>query len=200
MHAANVIIVDPATYEKAAAWSAALDLCCSFLDANRIVRPEYEPTQGPIDGKWKRYGLYRPTEKKVWVNVKRSRPPTKSPGFSWSYTGFKADLTVPGITAHETGHHLHAESHVPMRLIRDAFSGEPSVSGYEPHPGESFAEAVRLFILNPMLLLEGRPRRFDFLHGVVKVSPVHVTPWREVLKHAHPKIITAAQAWIEKGA
>jgi hypothetical protein len=159
----------------------------------------YVPTQGPIEGKWKKYGLYSPAHSKVWVNLKKSRNPTRVPGFAWSFTGFKADLTVPGITAHETGHHLHAESHIPMGLIRSSFASEPKVSGYEPHPGESFAEAVRLYILNPMLLLEGRPRRFDFLHGIVKVSPVHVTPWRDVLKHAHPKIIASAEAWIARG-
>lgn len=193
------IIVNPETYDKVAAWVAALDLCHEFLDMNGVRRPEYVPMQGPIEGKWKSFGMYDPDLCKVWVNLKKSRPPTRTPGFSWTFTGFKADLTVPGIAAHETGHHLHSESDVSMLTVRDAFVGEPSVSGYEPHPGESFAEAARLFILNPLLLLEGRPKRFDFMTDVVKVRPVHTTPWRDVLCHAHPRIIMAAEAWIARG-
>lgn len=195
------IIVDPLTYDKATAFDDAVALCREFLDLNGLPHPEYIPTQGPIEGRWKDFGLYIDDgmRQRVWVNLKKSRPPTRTPGFSWSYTGSKADLTVPGITAHETGHHVQRVLGVRAsnKVVKNAIKGEASVSGYEPHAGESFAEAMRLFILNPALLFEGRPRRWNLIEGL-GLRPMHFTPWRDVLVNAHPRIISAVEGWIRR--
>jgi len=70
------------------------------------------------------------------------------------------------------------------------------VSSYEPNPSEAFAEAMKLFILNPDLLRAGRPLRYRFVTEVLSFRPVHDLSWREVLRHAHPKFFTAADQWI----
>jgi hypothetical protein len=193
------IIVDPDAYVKETAFTLAQDLCCEFLDANGLTHPEFIPTKGPIEGQWKNFGMYEAATQRVWVNLRKSRVPTKTPGFSWSFTGYKSDLTAPGILAHEVSHHVHRllRNRASIATVRLAFAGESAVSGYEPHPGEAFAEAGRLFILNPELLRAGRPKRWTFLTSL-GLKPCHVTPWRDVLMHAHPKIVAAAETWITR--
>lgn len=201
-------IVNPATYDKVTAIREAAAYVEAFLDANGIVRPrEYllapdEKRKPPGHNPWHNNGWY--WRGVVFVNLARSRPPTKTPGFAWSFTGFKADLTAPGILTHEVGHHVHAEldkridakhRKIMLGCLRGIARREPAVSGYEPNAHEVMAEMQRLFILNPMLLKEGRPLRYMFITGL-GLKPLHDVPWRDVLKHAHPRIISAAEKWI----
>jgi len=199
-------IVDPATYDKRQAFDAALVYVKAFLDLNGIA-PVTEYLTEPDDAKkppgknpWHDRGWY--WFGTVFVNLKKTRTPVKVPGFQWSYTGYKADLTTPGVLAHEVGHHVHFEldrvrgEHV-LGKVRAVYAIEPPVSGYEPNPYEVFAESMRLFILNPMLLAEGRPERYSMLIKL-NLQPLHHAPWREVLVNAHPKIIAAAERWIER--
>jgi hypothetical protein len=128
---------------------------------------------------------------KLMVNVKKSRTPVKMPGFSWSYTGYKADLTIPGILCHEIGHHTHhvLETQKPVddvtihTLLKSIRKNEKAVSSYEPN----------VFILNPNLLMLGRPKRWHFLTVDMKLKPLHNEPWKNVLMNAHKKLICAAE-------
>lgn len=203
-------VVDPNTYDKFTALRAACVYVELFLDHNEIPRVnEYlfapdDSKKPPGKNPWHDNGWY--WNGTLFVNLKRSRPPVKNPGFAWSYTGFKADLTAPGILAHEIGHHVHHQidkktnykhHNYVLAKLRDLKQNEVAVSGYEPNEFEVMAEACRLFILNPDLLKKGRPKRFEFLSGL-GLKPLHTTPWREVLRHAHPRLITAAENWIRK--
>ena len=58
------------------------------------------------------------------------------------------------------------------------------------------AEAARLFITNPDLLKRGRPMRYEIFRE--HYTPVVGHRWKTVLKNAHPKIITAAERWMQK--
>ena len=62
---------------------------------------------------------------------------------------------------------------------------------------EKMAEAARLFITNPDLLKRGRPRRYEIFSS--HYQPVVRNRWTTVLTYAHPKIVNAAERWIERG-
>lgn len=204
-------VVDPETFHKETALRAAVTYVEAFLDLNGIPRVrEYlfapdDSKKPPGKNPWHDNGWY--WRGALFVNLKRSRVPVKAPGFSWSFTGFKADLTAPGILAHETGHHVHFE--LEKRLSTELRKGlmdclgylkdnETAVSGYEPNLHEVMAEAMRLFIMNPTLLREGRPERFRFLTDHLGLRALHDAPWRDVLRNAHPRIIAAAEGWIKR--
>lgn len=205
------LIVDPKTYSKQQAKLDAIKHVTAFLDANGIPHPTevlWEPDDAkkpPGNNAWHDRGWC--WNGIVFVNEKKSRPPVKVPGFSWSYTGYKADLTLPGVLAHENGHHVHAvldgrvgpQGQMMIRqCLQYLMANEAHVSGYEPNIYEVMAEACRLFILNPKLLEEGRPERYRFLTGHLNLKPVHDVPWREVLKNAHPKLIAGAESWLKR--
>lgn len=202
------LIVDPATYDKTTAFAAGVDYVNAFLALNgidaidEILTVADDTKKPPGANPWHQRGWY--WFGTLFVNLKKSRVPVKNPGFSWSFTGFKADLTAPGVLAHETGHHTHFwlnTKHSPeelLRLIRAVRAEEPAVSGYEPNNYEVFAEAMRLFILNPTLLQAGRPKRYQLLTHVLGLRPLHSTPWRQVLQFAHPRLIAAAESWINR--
>lgn len=205
------LIVDPNCYDKERELLRALDYTKEFLRFNDIP-PVTEYLWAPDDSK-KPVGK-NPWHDKGWywfgtlfVNLKRSRVPVKVPGFAWSFTGSKADLTAPGVLAHETGHHAHYQldkrggtgaAHLLMCDLSDVKKEEPPVSGYEPNLYEVMAEMVRLFILNPSLLKEGRPLRWALLRDNLGLRPLHDAPWREVLRNAHPKLIASLENWVRR--
>lgn len=198
-------IIDPSCYDKQVAFNEASTYVYGFLDVNSLAHPRSLVTVAETKHKnrWRDYGWYQ-FGGTMFVNLKKSRVPVKVPGFSWSYTGFKSDLTAPGILAHEMGHHVHHlmekrhDRKDLLDVIKALSKAEAPVSGYEPNAYETFAEAMRLFIMNPSLLREGRPFRFTVLSVILGLKPPHDVPWREVLRNAHPRIINAAEGWIRR--
>lgn len=206
------VIVDPATYNKQEAVEAALTLCNAFIEQNGFWRPQYiwEPDATLTldlpwrENKWNDRGWS--WNGIVFVNLRKSLRPVKTPGYQWSYTGYKADMTAPGVLAHEVGHHLcdvlvqrQGGGSFLEWILHKVRKAEPAVSSYEPVLSELWAEASRLMILNPRLLYEGRPLRFWTLlrYGLV---PVHNTPWEVILGNAHVKLTQAARSWISKNS
>lgn len=165
-----------------------------FLKLNRIGPVAY----GTFESKgkaWNLYGFYR--DAKIHVNVKKSLVPVKTPGFSWTYPGYKADLTAYGIVAHETGHYIadYQQMGFSRKMGTCLIGSEPPVSSYAPNEDEDFAEAIKLFITNPDLLQCGRPERYHYLVDALGLVPIVERPWREVLSKAHPRLIAAAENW-----
>jgi hypothetical protein len=200
------LIVDPKAYDKYDATNLTRTYISEFLNSNKIFEPKdviYENAENK-KGLWTAYGWYNFKTRTVYVNVKKTRPQTITPGFAWSFTGFKADMTAPGVLAHEFGHHVHNMligihgNSTLLKAIRKVKKNELPVSGYEPNSYETFAEAIRLFILNPNLLRLGRPIRWAFLTQGLGLKPLHDISWQEILVHAHPKIISSAEKWILK--
>ncbi len=204
------IIVDPTSYDKAIATQQAVELVNGFLDLNGIPRPKRFITEIDKDAKppgknpWHDYGFY--WQGTIFANVKKSRVPVKTPGFSWTFTGSKADLTAPGIIAHEHTHYVHHHLEEAggkviridmLNALNKLIDDEEPLSGYEPNVYELMAEAGRLFILNPTLLKAARPLRYQTLCDF-GLKPCHDTHWREVLKHAHPRFITMLENWIKR--
>lgn len=199
------IIVDPHSYNKRDEFAHAQAYADEFLEMNGLPLPSkvittYKPGRGRKES---RHGWYDYGDQCLFVNLKKSRVPVKSPGFQWSYTGFKSDLTGPGILAHEVGHHVdnllkvckkHKRELIHIRRV------EHKLSGYEPNIAEQFAEMMRLFILNPTLLREGRPGRWAFLTKVLELRPPHKVAWQAILQNANLRIIESAKVWIARSA
>lgn len=140
-------------------------------------------------------GVYdRNGKKMIEVKLLTNRPATKNPGFSWSFPGWKADLTPIGVVTHEAGHHVYDTIGRPTLT---GWSKEPRVSTYEPNSNERFAEAVKLFMTNPDLLRVGRPTRYEFLSRYL--TPVVEGGWWDILRTrgAHDKYEHAARRWME---
>lgn len=148
----------------------------------------------------KNYGMYESPDL-ILINLPRTRPPTTNPGWSWTYPGYKADLTAYGVLAHENGHHIYFSIYhrIDKRKWREVLSSEAKVTSYEPNMSEAFAESLKLFSTNPDLLAQGRPLRYLFLTGELGLEPVIKEGWREVLSEAHPKFLVAAESWIKRG-
>ena len=168
--------------------------CVRFLKHNRIVEPAFRPGKHRALNKWQAVGLY--VNMSVLVDVEKTRWPAYKKGRTWSFPRYKVDKTAMGVVAHETGHHVQALRvcglHEWQRKVLDT---EPAVTGYEPTPGEAFAEAMRLFILNPDLLKVGRPKRFEYLRYVCQLKPLDLGRWNQVLEHAPDHIKQAATRW-----
>lgn len=145
-------------------------------------------------------GEYVPKENKILINLSNCRTPVIVPGYAWSYPGNKSDITPIGVLAHEMGHHCHYSQKEWKGLLwkaREVRELESPVTSYEPNAGEVIAEAFRLFILNPHLLLVGRPYRYSMI-SKLGFKPIERRSWKQVLKGAHPRIISTNEKWIEK--
>jgi hypothetical protein len=135
----------------------------------------------------------------VVVNINKTVSPVKTPGYSWSFTGYKADMTPAGILAHEIGHFIdYSLKWISYKSEwKKIIKNEKRVSSYEPNCSEAFAEAMKLFVLNPDLLKTGRPKRYNYLKNVLKIKTVIKNPYKEVLKNSHEKLLAAAENWIK---
>jgi hypothetical protein len=171
-----------------------LELIERFSDLNRIKTPLVF-----IDSTIKSaYGVFYPNNV-IHVNLKVCRPPVKVPGYDWTFPGYVQDLTPYGILAHEFGHYISdmlgkefRKNFVNIKRIEDNVTASDD-RGLD----EKMAEAARLFITNPDILKRGRPIRYRIFSE--HYEPVVRNRWKNVLKHAHPKIHTAAENWIQRG-
>ena len=187
-----------------------LTRCLAFLDAHNLRKPHHiftdvksanKYSRGYLRQKWCGAQLYENSEYSVAINLKNCRVATRVPGWSWTYPGYKVDLTPFGVICHEFGHHIDAvlgfsNEVSSLREWKKVVDHEEEVSGYEPNYQEAWAEAFRLFIANPSLLKAGRPERWEYFTEKIGLVPPHASPWKYVLKHAHPKILSAAKNWI----
>lgn len=171
-------------------------ICRIFCELNSIEKPIICD-----DDKLQSYGEYTQSDKIIWVNVNKCKEPVKNPGYSWSYPGYKSDRTVLGVTAHETGHfcHFHFVGSKFNKMLNDFYAirnEEKSLTSYEPNINETIAESFRLFILNPDLLKQGRPKRYK---GLIDngFNPIINNKWQDILINANPRIIEVCEKWIK---
>jgi len=207
------------TLDKPFLYNYGITLATAFLKLNNLPIPDYltyeevwqmnpesvmfrrlrklagGPAQGTGTG-W----YYKNT---VFVNLKASARAVQNPCvMSWSYPRYKIDRTPTGVVAHETGHHvdevfrLQGFPSTQRNLLWEKVVKESKrVTGYEPVLSESWAETMRLFILNPDLLRLGSPLRYDYVLSV-GLKPSITDDFRTVLDH--PAYIAAAEKWITK--
>jgi hypothetical protein len=167
---------------------------------NRTFRMLYRLAGGPLQGTatgWYKDGY-------VFVNLPKCAKPVANPFANRrSYPGNKTDRTPVGVVAHETGHHVEAALY-GRRLTprhgetwRALIKKTKAISGYEPVPSESWAETLRLFILNPDLLKQAVPARYNYVTQEAGLIPHEQRDFRAVLNH-HPAYIANVESWIAK--
>lgn len=120
------------------------------------------------------------------------------PGHGYSWPGHISDRTVQGVLAHELGHHAH-HSRYDADGIRAEFPRRHRVTGYEPNVDESFAETFRLLVLNPDLLRQGRPERYDYMTCTLGFVPSETRSWQVVLENAPPRMLARIPEWMRRG-
>lgn len=154
-----------------------------------------------VDKMWAKGECSYPSKDRVCrIKLKKTLTPvTKTPGFAWSFPGYKADMTQIGVLAHEFGHAVHFAlmDRTLWKTFQEMTKGESNVTSYEPNHDEKFAEAFKLFLTNPDFLKVGRPMRYKFLTEVLGLVPNHNEPWTKVLSGSHPKLQNAAANWIK---
>ena len=165
-----------------------------FCDSNGVPCPEVHLV--PSD-KWNFdvCAFYRPDipVNRKWtapgISVclpKCTRPCGEAMSRQWSWPGSVIDRTPYGVLAHELGHHcdwLAGEqkgsyfSEYGMNLVKEA--GEKPITGYCEILAEHFAESFRLFVTNPTLLSQLRPKTHRLLRE--RWHPVAANIWRRAL-------------------
>lgn len=123
-------------------------------------------------------------------------------GQQWSYPGYTVDRTPYGVLQHELGHHVDVLRSAKCGPYFGDFSisvrgnsGEKEITSYCPNDAEWFAEMFRLFVTNPDLLRQLRPRTHRELSACFK--PVFEDSWRERLCGAPDRTITAVERKLE---
>jgi hypothetical protein len=170
-----------------------------FCNVNAIFTPEVRKTD---QGAWpySECAYYRPSYMAIcvprcaWIGTA---------GRAWSFPGYTVDRTPYGVLQHELGHHVDVlRGQRPgaywsefSKAVREA-SGEKPVTSYCPNDAEWFAEMFRVYVTNPDLLLQVRPRTHRELRSCFE--PVFRDSWRDRLQGAPARTITAAERQIEK--
>lgn len=137
----------------------------------------------------------------IHVDVAATALPVKIPVCCMrSYPGSKVDRTAMGVVAHETGHHVQYLLTAARKFNRYDWhdickSTKKEVSSYHPNDHERFAETMRVFILNPDLLLHAMPERYKFLRDDLGLVPSEPRRWEVILPKSYHK---DARSWIAK--
>lgn len=170
--------------------------CKKFLQLNKVPPPRFEPHRVlgrvPAIGSRDLLGQYVTATRTVHLYEDLCAT-SSSPWVQWTLPGFKSDLSVFGVTAHECGHHfMHTTGR--SRAIREAIEhcrslGEPGLTTYaHMNLDEDFCEAFKLFVTNPSLLEMLRPVRYSLLAHALELRPVETRGWREVLASSEPHL------------
>lgn len=86
-------------------------------------------------------------------------------GFRDNHPMMIYETTIVGTIIHEFGHYLHY-THLPKRFTKHwikTLKKEPFIHYRQMDVDEDIAEAIRLFILNPKRLIDGRPLKAELL-------------------------------------
>lgn len=123
----------------------------------------------------------------------------------WSFPGHSVDRTPYGVLAHELGHHADwVRSERKGRYFGDfsiamrARCGEEPLTSYCPNDAEWFAEMFRLFVTNPDLLENLRPRTHADL--LQHFKPVFEDSWRDRLRGAPDRTILSIERKLSKAS
>ena len=104
------------------------------------------------------------------------------------------EYTIIGVLIHEFAHLLHYQYHYDVLHKSFKKLKEPLIHYFERDIEEDIAESIRLFILNPTLLEEGRPKRYKILNKLFKtINTEHYIVQLERL-NTQNRIMT--QKWI----
>ena len=169
-----------------------------FVSACAFYRPDIEQNQRWLD-KIPGHG--------VGINIcveHCAHPCTQEQPRAWSWPASPIDRTPYGVLCHELGHHCDWITSTRKGSYGGDYgisvqqqAGEPPLTNYAGENGwEYFAEAMRLFITNPDLLRNLRPRVYVIL--LARWKPLTSQRWVDVLgNNVPPKLLRATR---NKGA
>lgn len=190
-------------YTKLDLYNMAVQQVNDFCKLNNFPLPKISAgVAGPNSGFYRhnRNGGY------IVVDLENSRYPVFKPNAfnprNQSFTGNKTDRTPAGVVAHEVGHYIDFNTRYTLNLVakfRSIIPLESSITSYDgDRDFERVAESMRLFILNPRLLEEGRPKAFEILRQ--RFKPIHKAPWTIMFHYAQRKeiYIDWCQKWIDR--
>lgn len=143
-----------------------------------------------IDNSLEEYGaFYINHKRKIFLNFKKCKHSSKR--ITHSSINEK---TITGVYVHEYAHLLHYNGFYGTLNKHFKKLKEPLIHFRETDIEEDIAESIRLFILNPSLLQEGRPKRYKILSKYFKHSLMpHYT---EQFKDIPNNSITLINKWI----
>lgn len=171
--------------DKGTLLASGIALMQRFCEANQIVAPRIRITREPT--RFATCAYYRDGAIYIW-------PPACAAlgtfGRQWSWPGHSIDRTPYGVIQHELGHYVDkAHGKVPGAAWAMRWwdlTDEKPLTGYAPDPNEWFAEMFRLFVTNPTLLAELRPKTYRLMSE--RWLTAEERPWREVLSGAARQI------------
>lgn len=169
------------------------DLMTRFCAANNVPEPviELAPSKDWAFGVCAYYRMNT-------INLCLAKcAPIGLAGASWSYPGYTVDRTPYGVIQHELGHHVDVQRSQRVGPYFGDFSigmrkaaGEEPITSYCENDYEWFAEMFRLFVTNPDLLSEVRPRTYAEMRK--HFTPVVADTWGHVLGNAPDRTIKQA--------
>ena len=143
----------------------------AFCELNGIPKPKVKIYHSRND----ECGYYQYHSKVIHIDPDACAREVKNPAMRcWSHPHYFTDRTVYGVLHHEFGHYLHEYLKFP-KLPKGK-----QITSYEPNKDERFAESIKLFISNPMLLKEYNPERYAALIAL-GLKPLHQKPWQQVM-------------------
>lgn len=168
------------------------DLLCRFCDLNQITIPEikHEHARWSVSA----CAYYRLNQISIHLP---SCALIGRAAQAWSYPGYKVDRTPYGVLQHELGHHVDVLcSDRKFAYWGDLSSsmrnesGEQKLTNYCPNDAEWFAEMFRLFVTNPSLLEQARPKTYRLMRE--RWRPAETRRWSEVLWEAPERTMQKA--------
>ncbi len=157
-----------------------------FCSVNQIKFPVIK-TKNDLDS----FGCYFHESNEIYINLGDCDLSTKR-----NNPGMTRENTITGCLAHELGHYLHFMYHSRYLTTKFKTLKEPLINYWETQIKEDIAESIRLFIINPTLLEEGRPKRYKILHGIF--DPITDTHYTEVLKGLDFQKRRIINLWLEQ--
>lgn len=157
----------------------------TFCDANNLEMPTIKLRKGGGA-----CGEYYFGKKLILINLNGCAKEVDNPGYGWSHRHYFVDREPCGVVCHEFGHYVHDI------LTNNKFilPKENPITNYEPNICERFAETMKLFILNPNLLKEYAPKRYDALTKELGLKQIIFTNWKDTFEYGiSKKYITACE-------
>lgn len=105
------------------------------------------------------YHLKKPSN--IFINLKKCDRISKK-----KHPAMIHECTIIGTMLHEFGHYLHYGYFPKLTKKFKKIKKEPIIHYFERDIEEDIAESIRLFILHPARLVDGRQKRYEILNKI----------------------------------